>query len=247
MKHFLVGVVIMIVGSFQMKSRAQNTPINETQLLYMHDTHLGLNANTLGLGGIQFRKGWHQTGSKNHLMDIEFLIVQDPKETRRYGLNDNPSQYKYGKLNNVFFLRAGYGKRIELTERPYRNAVGLHVLYSAGINMALLKPYYIDVVYVRGFNNIVVSEKFDPEKHNPYNIYGSSSFTEGLNEIAMRLGAYTRLAISVEWGQFDDEYRNIEFGCTLDAIPSGVPILYGKTPSPLFIGAYVGLNWGWKN
>lgn len=236
------------IGSYMHSQvKAQNVAITETQLMYYHDTHIGLNANSLGLGGIQFRKGWHQTGFKNHLLDVEFLIVQDPKESKRYAMNDNPNQYKFGKINNVFFLRCGYGKDIQITDRPYRNAISVHFLYSGGLNLTFLKPYYIEVVYQNGFTNFLLSEKFNPEKHNPYNIYGSSSFTEGINEIKTLFGAYGRMGLAMEWGQVDDEYRNLEFGCTFDVIPDGVPILYGQNGNTFFIGGYIGLNWGWKN
>lgn len=238
----------LIIIFFCVRSYAQNAPITEAQMLYMNDYQFGINANTHGLGGISFRYGWHKTGLKNKILETELSIIQHPKEVKRDGYNNNPSQYKFGKLNNVFFWRIGYGNITNITERSYKNALGLNFIYAGGLNLALLKPYYLDVIQLDKFKTPnVVSSKFVPDSTNEYNIYGSSSFAQGLGETTLKLGAYGRLALAVEWGQYPDEYKTIEAGFVLDGFSDGIPILYGYTADKYFAGFYLAFNWGWKN
>lgn len=239
--------LLVIIIFFCIKSYAQNAPITEAQMLYMNDYQFGVNANTHGLGGLSFRYGWHKTGLKNKIIETELAIIQNPKEVKRDGYN-NASQYKFGKLNNVFFLRIGYGNITNLTERTYKNALGLNLIYAAGINLAFLKPYYLDVIEKAGPNNVnIVTSKFIPYVTDEYNIYGSSSFAQGIGETSIKLGAYGRLALAVEWGQYPDEYKNIELGLVVDGFGEGIPILYGYNANNFFVGLYLGFNWGWKN
>ncbi len=244
-KTITIHLFIMFLG---INIYAQNAPITEAQMLYMNDYQFGVNANTHGLGGINFRYGWHKTGFKNNVFETELAIIQHPKEVKRDGYNNNPSQYKFGKLNNLFFLRIGYGNITNLTERTYKNALGLNLIYAAGINLALLKPYYLDVVQLDKHRNVnIVTSKFVPDSTGEYNIYGSSSFAQGLGETSVKLGAYGRLALAVEWGQYPDEYKTLELGIVADGFSDGIPIMSGYAAERYFAGLYLAFNWGWKN
>ncbi len=239
--------LLVIIIFFCIKSYAQNAPITEAQMLYMNDYQFGINANTHGLGGLSFRYGWHKTGLKNKIIETELAIIQNPKEVKRDGYN-NASQYKFGKLNNIFFLRTGYGNITNITEKSYKNALGLNFIYAGGLNLAFLKPYYLDIIQLDKFRNAnIVRSKFVIDSTNEFNIYGSSSFAQGIGETSIKLGAYGRLALAVEWGQYPDEYKNIELGLVVDGFGEGIPILYGYNANNFFVGLYLGFNWGWKN
>lgn len=261
-KHYLFAFIAL--SAFHTSLRAQNEAITETQLLYMNDFNFGLNANTLGFGGAQFRYGWHKTGSKTNFLETELAIVDDPKSVKRYGFSDNPSQYSYGKLNTVFFWRIGYGRKTELTERSYKNALGLNVVYSGGLNLALLKPVYIDYYYSYDSGQpggYLISERYDPVKHSDINrIYGNSSFAYGFGELRVIPGAYGRLGLAIDYGQYPDDYKSLEVGMTLDvfgintngssdvpvSLGQGLPIMANISKREYFFGLYLALNWGWK-
>jgi len=221
---------------------AQNAPITDAQILYYKNTQYGINLNSFGHSGLQLRYGWHKTGTKTDFIETELARIKHPKEVRRAGISENPNRYTFGRLNVAFFWRNGYGRTINITERPYKNALGLNFIYSGGINMALLKPVYLDIFYPDDFRGggYINSEKYDPEKHtNIYQIYGNSSFFSGLGETKLHVGAYGRAALAVEWGNMPDEYKILEAGITVDAFRKGLPLMAFVPADQYFIGLYI--------
>lgn len=248
LQRFLLIFFSLLVGA----SKAQNVPINEPEMVYNNHYQFGFNLNSFGLGGIQFRYNWHQNAVKSSFFESEFCRIKHPKEIRRNGaITEQPNQYTFGKLNTVFFLRNGIGQTILLTERPYKNAISLRFNYSAGVNIALLKPVFLDIFYpysVGSPSGYLVSEKYDPNKHTDiYKIYGNSSFFVGINEIDAQLGGYGRAGIEAEWGQFPDETKSLETGITFDTFISGIPMMAHLPYESKFIGFYLAFNWGFKN
>lgn len=231
-----------------LKANGQNNPITEPQLMYTRSNMFGFNLNSFKGWGAYYRLGWHKTGKEQNHWEIELSRVKHPKEVKRQGFNDNPSQYTFGKLNTVFFLRNTLGQTISIAERPYKNALGFNFVYGLGANLALLKPQYIEVYYP--YDNIsnsgyLVSERYDPNKHTDiYRIYGKSTFTKGLSETSFQLGLAGKAGFQVEWSQYADEIRCLEAGVTIDGFMQGVPIMAKSEFDNIFYGFYISYNWG---
>lgn len=228
----------------------QNQAITEPQLFYTKRIQLGLNLNTSGLGGINFKYGWHKTGRKKNILDTEIARVRHPKETRIYGASENPQEYTFGRLNMAFFIRTGYGQTIMLTERPYKNAVGVNFNYAVGINTVLLKPIYLDIsrrIESDPGKYIVQAERYNPEVHTDQNsIYGNSSFFEGISNTSAKVGGYARASLSVEWGAYPDEFHTLEAGITLDVFPDALPLMAYEARTKHFVLFYLGYSFGWN-
>ncbi|MBC7383563.1 MAG: hypothetical protein H7296_11340 [Bacteroidia bacterium] len=233
-----------------MQTNAQNAPILEPQLLYSESNLVGINLNSFKFGGVYYRHGWHKTGTQLNHYEVELTRIKHPKEVRRSGFSENPNQYTFGRLNVVFFLRNGLGQTITITDRPYKNAVGLNFIYTIGATVAFLKPVYIDVYYPYtdgkpgGF---LISERYEAEKHQDvFRIYGNSSATSGLSETSLNVGGYGRAGLQVEWGPYPDETRSLEAGVTVDAFAKGLPIMAHSNADQFFYGFYLAFNWGKK-
>lgn len=230
---------------------AQNAPITEPQLMYTQSNLFGVNRNSFASTGIYYRYGWHKTGKQQNHLEFDFSRIRHPKEVRRQGYTQSQSQYTFGRMNVAFFLRTSLGQTIVITDRPYKNSVGVNFVYSLGATAAFLKPVYIEVLYQYDNNpseGYYVSEKYDPEKHTDvYRIYGNSSFFKGFGETQLKLGAFGRAAFQVEWGQYADEMRCLEAGVTVDAFMQGVPIMAHTNYNQLFYGFYIAYDFGNRN
>jgi hypothetical protein len=246
-KRIIILTISFLIFAF--KSKAQNAPITDGELLYYKDYNLGFNLNTYGGGGIYYRYGWHKTGSKKNVIESEFAYIRHPKEVWRYGYQENPSSYTYGRLNFVYFWRNSIGQKIELTERSYKNALGLNFVYNVGLTIALLKPAYIDYFVLNPDNtNSLVSVKYDPNIHvDEFRIYGNGPFLSGLNEIDAKIGLFGRVGLNIEYGQYPDEYKSLEAGITLDAFNDKLPMVTRAEQIQFFPAFYVAFNFGWKN
>ena len=227
---------------------AQNTPITDGELLYYKDFNIGFSLNTYGGGGMYYRHGWHKTGSVKNYIESDISYIRHPKEIWRLGYQQNPSTYTFGRLNYTYFWRNSFGQKIELTERSYKNALGLNFIYNIGISLALLKPAYIDyfVLNTDGSNSLV-TEKYNPEKHNiEYRIYGNGPFLSGFNELNVKVGLFGRVGLNIEYGQYPDEYKSIEAGITFDAFNEKLPMVTRAEQIQFFPALYIAFNFGWK-
>ncbi len=235
-----------------MNTKGQNAPLVEPQLMYTQSNQYSISMNSFNTkwGGLYFRHGWHKTGTQLNHYEIDIERIKHAKEVRRSGFSDNPNQYQFGRLNVVFFLRNGMGQTVIITDKPYKNAVGLNFVYSIGSTIAFLKPVFIEVYYpYEGgkTGGYLVSEKYDPEKHTDvYKIYGNSSFGSGLSETKLVFGGYGRSGLQVEWGPYPDETRSLEAGITVDAFSKGLPIMAHSNYDQVFYGFYIAFNWGKK-
>lgn len=244
-----VAIIFLWVSLFGVGNLfAQNAPINEPQLMYTQSNMLGVQVNSFKSWGLYYRYGWHKTGKEQNHLEIDFSRIKHLKEVRRQGFTESQSQYSFGRMNAVFFMRTALGQTIVITERPYKNAVGLNFVYSLGASTAFLKPVYIEVFYP--YDNApgqgyLVSERYDPEKHlDIYSINGNSAFTKGISETKLVLGGYGRAGFQVEWGQYADEMRCLEAGFTVDGFMEGLPIMARNNYDRMFYGLYVSYNWG---
>ncbi len=233
-----------------LQALAQNEAITEAQLMYRKRIQLGMNLNSSGLGGINFKYGWQKTGTRKNMLDIEFSRIRHPKETRIYsGQSETPNQYTLGRLNMLFSLRTGYGQTIFITERPYKNAIQLNFNYTLGLSTAILKPIYLDIIYNNPdtYGRYVVPERYDPVKHeNTSFIYGNASFFQGISNTAFQFGAYGKASLSIEWGEFPDEFHTVEAGMALDVFPNPLPLMAYQPKTFYLVNLFIGYQFGWN-
>lgn len=244
----LFWVAIVMFNTYV--AMAQNQAITEPQMFYRHRTQFGGNINSSGLGGINFKFGWHKTGLKKNMLDIEFARTRHPKETRIYGQAESPSRYTFGRMNMLFNLRTGLGQTIAITERPYKNALSLNFNYTLGLSTAILKPSYLDVFYRNddGIGGYVLSEQFNPNnpQHTQNNIIGNSPFFTGSSNTSFEFGAYGKASLSVEWGEFTEEFHTLEAGLVLDVYPSQLELMAYQPKTMLMLNLYLCYTYGWN-
>lgn len=246
----ILSVIILLVAA--QTALAQNDLITEPTLLYRKRIQFGGNINSAELGGINFRYQWQKTALLKNGLDIELARLRHPKESRVYSaISESPRKFTPGRLNMAFFLRAGYGQNVFITDRIYKNSVSLHYNYQFGLTSAFLKPIYVDVS-VRNQDNreYIATERYDPvgAHSNPAVIFGNATFTEGFNDISTRLGGHFKQSLSVEWGQYPENYYTIEAGCVLDVFGRQLPLMadqFARNKS-LFFTLFLGFNFGYN-
>jgi len=252
LKRIFNHIIFVLIAGFAGITilHAQNQAILEPQLMYRKQLQFGINMNSTGIGGLNFRKGWHKTDQVKNILDIELARVRDPKETRVYGASENPQRYTYDRINMAFFLRTGVGRSIRITERSYKNAISLYFNYNVGFTTAILKPIYIDYLVIEYDNNglgnsYVTQVRYNPAIHtNPQNILGNSSFFYNISNSTMKLGGYGRGSLSVQFGQYPEEFHLIEAGCTLDFFPNPLPLMANRPERSLFFVLFIGYTFG---
>ena len=216
--------------------------------------------------------GWGLTANFGKILNIrntrifefEFAQIKDPREKKQNAQFNlftsqlgSPKDFYYGKQNEFFTIRAGFGYKHNIAEKAEKSGVALNLVYVGGVELGLLKPYYLDLAYITQLDSVtylldIKTEKYnsDPVKGNAakyldwYSIVGSSGFGKGLNEIKPIPGLYAKLALNFEWGKKDNFITAIEGGAMADIFFWKAPIMINQTNRFIFMNAYVAIQFG---
>ena len=101
---------VLVLWLVSESALAQNDLITETSLLYRKRLQYGFHLNSSSLGGFNFKYQWQKTANIKNGFDIDLDRIRHPKETRVYGLSENPRQYTPGRINMAFFYVPGTDK-----------------------------------------------------------------------------------------------------------------------------------------
>ena len=236
---------------------AQQIPEDDI-ILFRKQRYGGLNLNTNGYGA-NLTLGKYQGAYKLWLFNADLLFVKHEKETKTWNpVNDpNARPYFYGKQNNFYTLRTGFGKKIVVTEKlRKKNGVQVSYAWQAGPVFGFTKPIYLEIIYVSDTPNsqpYLEIEKFDPDRHYIDNIYGRASGFRGFDELRIQPGAFFKFAFSFEYSNEKDRLKGIETGVAVDAFARRIPIMAIYTQDStnpknhqLFLSLYINFFFGTK-
>ncbi len=220
------------------------------KILYNRIRTFGIVATNLGYG-IRYKTGKRLSYFNTRMWEFEGVYMYSYKQIRLL----NPyyaysKKYVYGKLNDVFFLRAGISWKKLLNRKPYyTGGVEVRLLYGGGFSLALAKPYYLYVVYYHEvspgqYTYETRTEKFDPANNSWDDIYGRAPFTKGFGEITFHPGLYAKIGLNFEFGKAQNKVKSLEIGGNFDVIPGGVVIMSGQHNTIFYPTLYLAFSFG---
>jgi hypothetical protein len=221
---------------------------DDIKLLYRNEFVIGGIVHTSGFG-FNYRRGWHVTGYKKRLLEIEGVNIKHAKEIKTQNpLFENSKGYVYGKLNVFNTLRVAYGFQKELYGKEQRRGVQINLVTFMGASLGLAKPVYLEILQPTSDPQIynITTEKYDPEKHFTDNIYGRAPYFKGFEQSKIYPGGYAKMGLSFEYADLDDDIKCIETGVTVDVFPKVIPIMAKTTNQQVFVNLYINFIWGKK-
>lgn len=254
----LISGVTFAQGTFQPRLEAEERKgiIYDKELVFdifkMHTNGFAI--------GVNF--GTIRTYYKTRFFHAGFGELKHAKEVRSNLDRNNATgglsrSFIYGKQNNMFVLRGGYGEKRYLSEKAAKRGVAVGISYMAGPSLGLLKPYYLEVLsseFGGGPFATTASIKYSEENAesflNPWNIFGASGWSKGLSEISLIPGVQAQFALHIDWGAFDEFVKAVEVGIMADLYFRQVPIMVdlpGVENSPFFLNLFVNLQFGKRN
>jgi hypothetical protein len=162
----------------------------------------------------------------------------------------------YGKQNNFFALRGGYGQKKYLSDKARFKGVAVGINYEGGPTIGVLKPYYLILRYVsENFGQLNYrSERYSPENASRFlaneNIFGADSFTKGLTQINIVPGLHAQGSLHFDFGTFDEFVKAVEVGAMVDFFFQEVPIMIESDLTPsvqnsfAFVNLFVNVQFG---
>lgn len=157
------------------------------------------------------------------------------------------NSYVFGKKNQLINIRIGKGIIKTLSEKARSKGIAIGFRLEGGVDIGLLKPYYLKVLEEFDGNYLIKEIKYadDPETFtDPRIILGGSSFFKGFGQSSAVLGAFGRAAFRFDAGAYDRLVKCLEIGLQLDVYSKSPDILVGERNPFHFLNFYLNLQLG---
>lgn len=169
-------------------------------------------------GGFVFHtSGWganytyskYLTYKSRSIFQMDFYSLKDPKETK-VRRESRAKKFVFGKLYSAHCLDINYGRK-QVISYDYKNkGIEVALKYTVGPSFLFLKPEYILVSDQT--SRTPTLQRFNPEQHNLFNIYGGAPRLSGLSETNVNVGLNTKVGLSFDYSPYRDFVRVVEVG-----------------------------------
>ena len=177
---------------------------------------------------------------------IEFSEKKHPKERRSNSLggsnDDGSNSYIFGKVNNFYTLKLGYGYRRMIAGKPDPGTVSIHWIYNGGLSVGLLKPYYVDMA--SSGESIKYTDSTQSDFLSGQNIMGASGFGKGLGELKVIPGLHFKTGLHFDFATTVRSKLAIETGISLELYTKRIELMANQKGLPYFANLYVSLQFG---
>ena len=226
---------------------------------YKHGLLVGGKLNTNGWSGaIYYQTKLSPTQSS--IWQLSFSEVKHDKQVKqentknKYPQFGKPTPFIFGKINKLYTLQIGYGREHVLLPNVVEDNLTVSFRWNAGISLALLKPYYLRLVYKE---SLPVDTVFMMERKysnaisdtflNNNNILGASKWSKGLGDMQYIPGIYVETAFVIEPAKRKSFVQVITLGFNGAFYTSDLPIMAntpaGNWQACLFAGLSFGKRW----
>jgi hypothetical protein len=218
----------------------------EGNLSYVKQNGFGIQLRTNGYGFF-YEIGRRVSQRYTNTYSIELSEIKNPKEEKVGGAENffgNP--YVYGKVNNFYQAKLGFGKQYIFGQKGNKNGVAVIGLAQGGVSVGLAKPYYINIESPSGRKTI----KYDsPDSSNflAANSFGNTTgagFTKGWNELKVKPGLYAKTGLRFDFGRYNESVQAIEIGLSLEYYFQDVQLLALNEPQRLFFQGHLAFVFG---
>ncbi len=218
----------------------------EGDLIFNKHNIFGIRLATDGYG-INFEKGKFKTPRKTLLYQFELNEKHDPKEHHISATSDgiNFSSVVPYKLNNLYEFKLAIGQQQLIGGKGNKNGVAVTALYTGGLTLGLLKPYYLDIQnQITGATTRKTYDQMAADTTEGDYITGASGFLVGWGNLKIKPAINAKQAMRFDYGRLNQTVSAIECGLTEEYFFSKIPLVYMVKQHSFFFNAYVAIMFG---
>ncbi len=221
----------------------------EGALIYQKQITQGIHINTDGWS-VFYEKGKYKTITTTNLWWIEVGEHNHPKEERTPTASSAQgfiilSNYVYGKQNNLYDVKLGFGQQKLIGGKGNKNGVAVSAIYGGGITAGLLKPYYLQIQNPTTQRQEEI--KYDNNDQlflNPTIVLGKGSFSKGFSEMQFVPGGHVKGALRFDYGRYNEVVSALEVGLKATYFSKKMPVMLLNEEKSLFFNAYISVIFG---
>lgn len=182
--------------------------------------------------------------------------IGELRHPREVWTNDfrNGRRYVFGKQNNLYVLRGGWGQKRYFSEKAKRKGAAVGVSYELGPSLGLVKPYQLEIYVLESRTERTRSVRFSENTADDFldkeKIDGSSGFLTGWSDVKLAPGAQAMVSAHFDWGAFDEVVKAIEAGVMVDVYFQNIPLMielerFGNLKNrPVFFNFFINIQFG---
>jgi hypothetical protein len=239
-------------GFKKMKEHAERWGHADT---YKHQVALGGKLNSNGWSGcVYYLK---KTGDATHnVWSLGFSEIKHEKQIKQQRQPDafpdlgEATPFVYGKIHNLYTVQLGYSWEILLLPGVVEDNLSVSFRIGGGFSLAMLKPYYMKVIYPRPEVHVEEIRYTDSTEEmflKKGNILGGSKWSKGLNETQLVPGAFAEAAFVIEPAKSKYLVQTITVGANFAFYSQSLPIMAEVKAFPwqgnVFVGLALGKRW----
>lgn len=180
-----------------------------------------------------------------HIIQLEIAEKKHPQQEKLTVQDVNGSvlgKYIYGKINNFYGIKLGYGYSKLIAGKPDPGSVSIHWTNLIGGCLGMLKPYYLEVT--TDPTTIRYTEDNRPYFLNQNNIIRSAGFSKGFGELKMVPGGQFKSMLHFDFAPTRNTVSAIETGISVEYYAEPIPLMYDKKANAYFFNAFVSFQFG---
>ncbi|MCF8449538.1 MAG: hypothetical protein K9G49_06660 [Taibaiella sp.] len=183
-----------------------------------------------------------------NFIQFELSEKKSPKQ-EKIVVEDNStgtsSKYVYGKINNFYAVKLGYGFRKMLAGKPDPGSVSIHWSNVLGGSLGLLKPYYLNVYNATSDLDVIkYSDVTQSRFLQQQSIIGSAGFGTGLGEIKMIPGGHFKSMLHFDLSANRKSVVALETGVNIEYYSANVPLMLNQEANPYFVELFLAFQFG---
>jgi len=227
---------------------------------YNHGFAIGAHINSNGWTGLMYYQR-RINKQQSHFFQLSLSEIKHEKQIKQQRANTafpelgGASPFVFGKVNNVYLLQLGHGREFLILPGVLEGNISVSFRAHAGISVAMLKPYYLKLIYV-DYNPdayaYVKEEKYSDKNSEHFltanAVLGASKWSKGLNEITYVPGGYADAAIVIEPLKSKTFIKTVTLGANFSFHTKQLDIMADQQAFPWQGCLYAGLSLGkrWK-
>lgn len=216
----------------------------EGALIFHKQNTFGFKVNTDGYSFF-FEKGWMQSQKKATLLSFELGEKKHPKEHKEtLSGTIGTTPYIFGKQNIFYQFKIGLGQQVVLGYRGNKNGVSVTGVYSGGLSIGLLRPYYIRVERSNGIVDDIKYSVADSALFLASVPKEGTGLRHGWNELKFSPGVHGRVGLRFDYGRFNEIVSAIEVGVNAEYYFKKPEIMLVTSNKQFFLSTYAAIIFG---
>jgi hypothetical protein len=225
------------------RRNAQMKQEEEGVLSFARHTAGGVQLRTNGYGAF-LEIGRSRSPRFTNLFVLELTEIKHNKEEKFSGDGFFSNSFVFGKINNFYQAKLGFGQQYIFGQKGNKNGVAVLGIVQGGLSVGILKPYYVQADDQTGIRDVKYDSNDSTLFLDPSSIRGGSGFAKGWNELKIKPGAYLKTALRFDFGRYNESIQALEIGMSIDYYTAKIPQMAYNEPKQLFFQGHIAFVFG---